>query len=495
MDSQFLLLYILKSIVISGVFYLNYHLVLKNKNFHYYNRFYLLFSLIASLIIPLIRFNIVTPDFNGLKSANRVYTFIAGESILKKGNDFEWSFLLLVIIMVIAFILTIQLIKNVIKIYFIKNKFPVTKMDGFYLIKTNIEEAPFSFLNNLFWKDSISLDDPIGQQIFKHELTHIEQKHTLDSLICQLVSTLFWVNPFNWLIQKEIKDIHEFIADESSIDNNNPDVFARMLLRSHYGEYFLNPSQYFFYSSIKRRLFMITNSNKPTFSYARRLMIFPLVLISISVFSISIKAAVEKIPSFKYPTNSVVSKKSYSISSEINSNNETVNNTQFELNKGYKINDTSKPKIEIKISAQKGGLPKETDIKFETIVDSLLIWPVDGGEVKNQFGLENIPNTKFQTKNSLLNIQVPLNSNIKSVKDGEVKFVGEMMGENILIIKHDNIYSTYTGINTKLNIGQSVKRGEIIGKSGKLSNGEIGLEFGLSDKNGNYVDPNLFVRK
>jgi hypothetical protein len=62
-------------------------------------------------------------------------------------------------------------------------------MDGIDFIYTDLDNAPFSFLKNLFWKESISMDSTYGKKIFKHELTHIHQKHTLDILFCQVVNS------------------------------------------------------------------------------------------------------------------------------------------------------------------------------------------------------------------------------------------------------------------------------------------------------------------
>jgi TonB-dependent SusC/RagA subfamily outer membrane receptor len=146
------------------------------------------------------------------------------------------------------------------------------------------------FLNNLFWKQSISLQEEGGQQIFKHEITHIQQKHTWDRIYCQIVASIFWMNPFNWVIQKELVAIHEFIADEEAVGNSNVEAFAKMLLQTHYGNHFLNPSHSFFYSSIKRRLIMLTKTTHPRYSYLRRVLVLPILVITISIVSIKVHA-------------------------------------------------------------------------------------------------------------------------------------------------------------------------------------------------------------
>jgi TonB-dependent SusC/RagA subfamily outer membrane receptor len=163
-------------------------------------------------------------------------------------------------------------------------------MDGFDFINTKEENAPFSFFNNLFWKETISLQDEGGQQIFKHEITHIQQKHTWDRIYCQIVASIFWMNPINWIIQKELITIHEFIADEEAVGNADVAAFAKMLLQTHYGNHFLKPTHQFFYSSIKRRIIMLTTSKHIKYSYARRLMVLPILVIAVGLASIKVHA-------------------------------------------------------------------------------------------------------------------------------------------------------------------------------------------------------------
>jgi hypothetical protein len=178
---------------------------------------------------------------------------------------------------------------QIIKIQNLKRKSKVTPMEGFDFVHTQEENAPFSFFNNLFWKESISLQEEGGQQILKHEITHIQQKHTWDRIYCQIVASIFWMNPFNWIIQKELMVIHEFIADEEAVGNADVAAFAKMLLQTHYGNHFLNPSHQFFYSSIKRRLIMLTTSTTK-YSYLRRVMVFPVLITSVCLVSIKVHA-------------------------------------------------------------------------------------------------------------------------------------------------------------------------------------------------------------
>ena len=291
MNSEVILIYALKSTVITAILYAYYRLALRDNKFHYYNRFYLLGSLILSLTIPFLDLHWFTFERPVTESTNlELIQLITASSNQIIEQQFTWIDGLLIGAGIIAFIFLAMLVISIWKIFSIKRKSPIRYLDGIDFIETEVDNAPFSFLNNLFWKKTMSLEDDKGQKIFKHELTHIKQKHSWDRLFCQVLSSIFWMNPFNWIIQKELETIHEFIADEEAIGNQNTEAFAKLLLETHYGTHFLNPIHPFNYSSIKRRLAMLTKSNKTEYSYLRRVMALPIMLIALAIFSIKVNA-------------------------------------------------------------------------------------------------------------------------------------------------------------------------------------------------------------
>jgi TonB-dependent SusC/RagA subfamily outer membrane receptor len=98
------------------------------------------------------------------------------------------------------------------------------------------------------------------------------------------------MNPFNWFIQKELQNIHEFIADREAVGLGEVDAFAKMLLQTYYGNHFLNPSHSFYYSSIKRRITMLTTSKIPKYAYLRKVAVLPMLAFILAIFSIQLSA-------------------------------------------------------------------------------------------------------------------------------------------------------------------------------------------------------------
>lgn len=291
MSSELILIYVLKSTVVTAILYAYYLLALRDNKFHYYNRFYLLGGLVLSLIIPLLNLHWFTFEKQVTESTNlELLQLITEPTNQVIESQFLWTDGLLLLIGFIGLAFLGMLLFSIHKIYSIKRNSPIRYLDGIDFIETESENAPFSFLNNLFWKKTMPLEDDKGQKIFKHEVTHIKQKHSWDRLFCQLLSSILWINPFNWIIQKELQTIHEFIADEEAMGENNTEAFAKLLLETHYGTHFLNPIHAFNYSSIKRRLAMLTKSNKTEYSYLRRVMALPIMLMALAIFSIKVNA-------------------------------------------------------------------------------------------------------------------------------------------------------------------------------------------------------------
>jgi hypothetical protein len=211
------------------------------------------------------------------------------EAAIPVNQGLTWDQILVMFLALVSASLVILFAVGVLKVYLLKSKGKVTVMDRFDFIETALDEAPFSFFRNLFWRKDLPVHDETGQRMLKHELTHIEQYHTYDKLFVALTTYLFWMNPFYWLIRKELEVVHEFIADEEAVAGEDAAVLAEMLLKAHYHSNSLSVGQSFFYSSIKRRIIMLTSSKKVSYSYARRILVLPVALAIVALLSFTIK--------------------------------------------------------------------------------------------------------------------------------------------------------------------------------------------------------------
>lgn len=287
---HFILSYIIKCTLASGILAGYYYVALRNKKFNAYNRVYLLAAIVVSLMVPFMRiewFTIMPPQNSTL---NTVVAVIANPQHQAAGG-FNAGAVCLVCAIVISMALLIILSAKIVWIYRVKKSSNAIKMNGYNLIETDAKQAPFSFLDNLFWRNGIALTDEGWQKVLRHELVHIKQRHTYDKLFAQITVCIFWMNPFFWLMQRELAMIHEFIADEGSIKDGDTKAFALMLLQAHNQGRYLNPQHSFFHSPIKRRLIMITTSKHTPYSYMRRVLAIPIAAMVVTLFSVTVSRA------------------------------------------------------------------------------------------------------------------------------------------------------------------------------------------------------------
>jgi len=273
------ILYFGKVILCSGVMFLYYQLSLKDRTFHHYNRFYLLSALLISLLLPLIKVEDFTIEVSGdwYKLIDHVQNF----NIHKKdNNDYIYFQSIFSALGLVSLYFVGKFIFGVFKIHKLKRQFQKESFNGINFYRTNLSEAPFSYFKNLFWKNSIMLDSEVGAQILKHEMVHIEQRHSLDKIMIEMITSVFWFNPFFHIIKKEINLIHEYLADKKAVKQSDTKAFAQMLLASHFSGTQLPATSPFLSSNLKKRLKMLQKP-KTKFGYARRIFALP-VLFSVA---------------------------------------------------------------------------------------------------------------------------------------------------------------------------------------------------------------------
>ena len=302
--------YMLKVIICSGILFAYYWLFLRNKIFHGYNRFYLLASMLLSLLLPLLKINFWQPA----TQANQAIRVLQAVSI---GDDYMtnmvistqknyWSLdqLYAMTYWLVSIIFLLVMLRSLFLIRTLLKQNAIQRIEDVAFVNTNHESTPFSFLKYIFWNSSIDINTTTGRQIFKHEVAHIQQKHTHDKLFVNIILIFCWCNPFFWLYRKELNMIHEFIADKKAVEDSDTAAFAAMILQAAYPKHRFELVNNFFYSPIKRRLIMLTKIDNPRVSYFARIMVLPLAILVFAAFSLKPKInAFKAVTSFSIESN------------------------------------------------------------------------------------------------------------------------------------------------------------------------------------------------
>jgi len=286
--------YLLKVVCCSGLLFLYYHLVLRNKIFHQWNRFYLLATVILSLIIPLVEFTYShyqeepNPAFQLLQVVQSADSYMEEEFIANRQSITaeQWIGFGYMLISLFIFMGTII---SLAKVFLIISRHKVQLINKIKFISTYEKGTPFSFFRYIFWNENIDIHSNTGQQIFKHELVHVKEGHSFDKLFLQFILTIFWSNPFFWFIRRELQIIHEFIADKNAVREHDTSTLAAMILQAAYPHQFSSIANQFFQSSIKRRIAMLTKIQNPRIQYLSRVLVLPLIACIILAFTFKTK--------------------------------------------------------------------------------------------------------------------------------------------------------------------------------------------------------------
>lgn len=376
-----LFFYFGKVVLCSAVMFLYYRIFLKDKTFHHYNRFYLLGTLFVSLFLPLLKVDYFTINLD-----QNIYGLLAlfqnTPATKIPTNYFTFSTIIFSAFAVFSFIFILKFVFAVLKINKIKKEYPRENFEGISFYMTNLENAPFSFFKNLFWRKSILLQSDLGKQILKHEMVHIEQKHSYDKVLIEIVTAIFWFNPFFYLIRKEINLIHEYLADKKALKNSDTKAFAQMLLETHFSGSVLPATSPFLNSNLKKRITMLKKSNTK-FSYWRK--VFALPLLFILVFAYMVKAENREINK----TNKMVTEMTnfYNQKSKNDTINPTKNNEYSFIKNNVEVNliseklDSVHPNSSSKLEVNKFPNPMTINL-YRSSDDNTFV--ISGNEVSKK---------------------------------------------------------------------------------------------------------------
>lgn len=278
-----------------------YHLFLEREKMHQFNRFYLLFSIVISLIIPFISIELIQEvetvfvPLNFPEVINYDTTIPAKESI-----DYT-TILLWSLYSIVSLILVFRFFKN---IYHFKKTIQNNEKVSFNkatLVLLNEKIIPHTFLNFIFLNKVAYSNRTIENELYQHELTHVNQKHTYDILGIELLKIIFWFNPIFYFYKKAIQLNHEFIADENVVKTHTNVPFYQSLLLStnENANYYLASNLN--YLLTKKRLIMMTKTTSKFSGFIKKAGIIPLLTFMIYFLCIDLVAQEKKQAESNFP--------------------------------------------------------------------------------------------------------------------------------------------------------------------------------------------------
>ncbi|WP_158728429.1 MULTISPECIES: M56 family metallopeptidase [unclassified Flavobacterium] len=286
--TDFLIKSTLSLVVLLGV----YHLLLEKEKMHRFNRFYLLFALVFSLVIPFITIEVVQEIAQPTVTSGNIQILQTTAVAVEETNYFVialWG-----IYGIVTFVLGFRFLRNVVQISKkMKSNTPIAYQNA-QLVLVPEKTLPHTFLNTIFINETEYNNRQVEAELYTHELTHVTQKHTLDILFIEVLKTVFWFNPVFIFYKKAIQLNHEFLADEKVVHSYNNVPFYQSLLLSKANA---NPTFYLAsnlnYLITKKRLLMMTKTTSKRKAIAKQALLLPAV--TALLFSLCTKVVAQQI--------------------------------------------------------------------------------------------------------------------------------------------------------------------------------------------------------
>ena len=129
------------------------------------------------------------------------------------------AYLLIVCLLCIPFVINLFQLKHI-------KKASISEIDkerNIRILSGEIVKAPFSFHRTIFLPKFLTSQQ--RRMILRHEQAHIAHRHYLDVWIAESLTRLFWFNPILWWSLSELRNVHEFEADNDVLASGE-DVYS-----------------------------------------------------------------------------------------------------------------------------------------------------------------------------------------------------------------------------------------------------------------------------
>lgn len=296
------LIYILRWAVVLTLLYSLYGLFLRRETFHAMNRTVLLSILMASMILPLCTIEIEQPTVM-MESVSTTESFLSASvdtaqrvssgSIHQSPIEREDMMPVYIVTWVLAIIYLLGLLYfwlrymlamgSVIRLIICGNEFQADDTPrGIKLLSHPKVKVPCSWLRWVM----VNPADEDKDVILAHETAHVRLLHTLDMLLAETTANMLWFLPFAWMLRRDLKDIHEYQADQYVIRQGyNQDNYELLLIERVTAAQPQPVVNALNQSAIKKRLKMLYTKKSSRLAMLKAVYLLPLAAIALTAFA------------------------------------------------------------------------------------------------------------------------------------------------------------------------------------------------------------------
>ena len=304
-----LLVYQIKVGLCLIAFYLLWKLLLSRETFHRFNRIALLVVMALALVLPWIRFSLdaSSPVTDGMVMLEDLIVTPSGVVQSPQAAQ-PWNVMnvaTVVYLVGMAAILAWLLHSRWSLYRLLKKGREEALPDGVTLHVLPDKIAPFSYFKHIVISEQDYRDNP--QEILTHEKAHIDLRHSLDVVFTSVVTLFQWWNPAAWLLCRELRQVHEYEADEAVLQEGiDARQYQLLLIRKSVGNQLFSMANNFNYQSLKKRIRMMTINKSSRWKQLRALAAVPVIALALLAFAnptIDAATVVAEQPASVAPTN------------------------------------------------------------------------------------------------------------------------------------------------------------------------------------------------
>ncbi|RAI89357.1 M56 family metallopeptidase [Algoriphagus yeomjeoni] len=303
-----MILYLIKSIACLLILLLVHRLLLQREVLHRFNRFFLLFSVVASFLIPLYTIEVPAeiaivpaeensePIYAEAGSSDMISEPVYSEEVSQGFNQeqvfeavaesqFNWPYLLLGLYGLISLVFLYRFGRNIkVLVNQIQQNIKINYR-GQTLVLLKEESLPYSFLKYIFVSESDLENGKFTDAVFDHERTHIEEKHSWDILFIEALMVPLWFHPGLYWAKATIKLNHEFIADEVALRSTPLEKYESQLLSMMLSEQKYGLASSLNFSLTKKRFEMMKRKSKNLNNWIKVIALVPVLGALVYFFS------------------------------------------------------------------------------------------------------------------------------------------------------------------------------------------------------------------
>ena len=189
-----MILYLIQLSTIWTILLIAFYVFYKNQSYHQFNRWYIILSILAGIVIPLIPFDFIRHDVS-LLTTGFLYINVLDEITVSAGLDASLSSInyTIAFVFIVYFCLVLYKLNHAINEFasysnLTRQKQSIAK--NVFIQFTDLVEQPFSFFNTIVLPKSLENETRTKEIIIAHELKHIKCRHYNDLVLLKIFEIL-----------------------------------------------------------------------------------------------------------------------------------------------------------------------------------------------------------------------------------------------------------------------------------------------------------------